>query len=734
MVTRLIYILLFLLISSPISAFSQHRPSQHIIQPAGMPITIDGHLNEEAWNRALNLSDFIQYWPDDGGIPGAATEVRLLFDDDYLYIGVICSGITNTPVIQSLRRNITNEFFRSDAIGIVLDPYNGQNNGFFFGINAGNAQIDGILSVSDNATLIDTNWDTRWHSATYTNGSTLYIEIAIPFSSLQFREASQTWGINIFRNDMQRFEFSSWSNMPLPLALYDLRFTREMHWPHPPGNQSAAVALKPYIAGDAIKDYDNRGAVEPQFNVGGDIRYPMRSSINADLTINPDFSTVDVDDHIINLSRFDITLPEKRSFFLENGDIFASFGREEHRPFISRSIGLHQGKQIPILYGAKFSGNLSSGLRFGAMNVQTRNHNTIDAQNYSVFAFQQQVLSRSQLKGLFANRQSDNLFSGTPDYNRLLGAEFTYRPLNSGVSVRAMYHVSITEDRHDDNDFYGIDFNYTSRHWNVGFNTMRVGRNYITDVGFIPRQTHYDASADTTMRQGFIKGAIHAAYRIIPETPGLIAWHETGVYTDHHYDEKQTLTDRISGLWYAFETLRGHQLHAYFDYFEVQLPFETRLPGVEFDPLPAQFYSYYRAGVRFEGDTRRNFYGNYGVETGTFYNGSRFTLEGDVVYRISPRMRLGSVYSLNRVSFPENHGEATFHLVGPQAHISFSNQLFWNTHIQYNTQSDNLNINSRFQWRFQPMSDLFIVYNENSEAHNVTPKNRRITIKITYWF
>jgi hypothetical protein len=704
------------------------------IVKTGSPITIDGLLDEEAWSTAGRFGNFVEYWPDDGGIPGGNTEIRMLYDDDHLYIALISEGMNGSPIIQSLRRNIEDDFWRSDGVAVVLDPFNERTHGYLFGVNAGNAQIDGTLSVTDNTTILDTNWDTRWYSATSIEDDRFIVEIAIPFSSLQYRENSSRWGLNIVRVDMERFEFSNWVHVPIPLPGYDLRYTGEIVWSNPPGNQGSNMVVLPYVAGDAFKDFETGGSLSPEFRIGGDIRYPLNSSMNLDIALNPDFSNVDVDEHIINLTRFDITLPEKRPFFLENGDIFTGFGRDEHRPFITRSIGLHNGQQIPVLYGAKFSGSFSQDLRVGAMNVQTQSHDLSDAQNYSAVAFQQRILNRSQLRGLFVNRQGNHLFSGESDYNRLGGLEFTYTSSGGRLSSRTMYHIALTPKNLNKNDFYGTDFSYISRHWDIAFQVTKINRNYITDTGFIPRQMQFDAASDSTFRRGFTKGTAWIAYKIIPENPRAIVFHEPGIYFDHQYDESGRLTDRLTHVWYLFETLRGRRFHTYLDYFEVQLPFETRLLGGQYDPLPPQFYSWYQIGFRYSGDTRRNFYGNYEVEAGTFYNGTRFSVQSEIVYRFSSRVRFGTVYTVNRVNFPDNYGEATLHLLGPRAHISFSNTLFWTTFIQYNTQAENLNINSRFQWRFRPMSDLFIVYNENSHTDNFSPVNRGLTFKLTYWF
>lgn len=694
-------------------------------------INVDGVLDEDAWSAAGMADDFVNKWPRDSGPATARSEVRMLFDDEHLYLGITLHEPHNNHIVQSLKRD-PDDFWESDAIGVVIDPVNRQTNGFFFGVNAGGGRMEGLVNLRNNQTRLDVNWDNRWYSSVSQGDGVWYVEIAIPFKTLRFDGSNRRWAVNFVRRDMKRNEFSTWTRVPLGFPGIDLGHMGALVWDEPPGTRGGNVALVPYAAGGVLGDFGEGGAgTGGEFDVGGDAKVALNSSLNLDLTVNPDFSNVDVDRQVTNLTRFSIFFPEKRPFFLENSDIFSNFGMWEINPFFSRRIGLQGGEEVPILFGTKLSGNLTPGLRMGAMNVQTLGKGAADPQNYTVAAVQQRLTGRSQLRGFFVNKQST---SGEADYNRLGGGELSFISPDGTLGATAMYHAAFTEEGLGENDFFGLNMNYNGRSLQGGLNAARVNRNYITEVGFTPRLFNHDAAHDTTRREGFDRLNTWLGYQFTPGEGSAFNNHGPGAWSIWYYDGQGGFTERTSGLWYNLNFSSGHFVHAYTDFHEVQLPYATRLLGGGYEPLPADRYRYYRSGVRFNSDTRRDLSAELGLVFGTFYNGSRYTLSAALNLRSSPWGNFGMSYTLNRVRFPGPYGEATLHLVGPRAEISFSNSMFWTTFLQYNTQARNFNINSRFQWRFLPMSDLFVVFNDNYGTEGLRPRSRGVVFKVNYWF
>ena len=384
---------IFLITIAQVGFAQNSAPNQRdfklTIKPAKMAIKLDGVMDEEAWNTVPAVSDFKKKFPTDIGAPKKQTEVKVLFDDKNIYFGfkVYDSG---TAITRSLKRDVGHDGM--DGVGVILDPTNQQTNGFYFVLSTLNVQSEDQLSGSS-GDGINYSWDSKWYSMTKEYGNYWIAEIAIPFKSIRYDADNKNWGINFVRIDAKNFEYSTWTKVATNFKSYDLGLTGLMQWEEKPPVSSNNVILLPYLTGGASDDKQT-GKTSSTGNAGFDAKIALNSSLNLDLTVNPDFSQVEVDNQVTNLTRYSIFLPERRAFFLENADLFAGFGIPPIRPFYSRTIGLDKdGNKIPILFGARLSGNLTPDLRIGAMNMQTGRKGDYAPENFSAFTLQKRVLS-----------------------------------------------------------------------------------------------------------------------------------------------------------------------------------------------------------------------------------------------------------------------------------------------------------------------------------------------------
>jgi hypothetical protein len=312
-------------------------------------IKIDGILDEAIWASANFTNADNKKFPNNIGEAKRKTEVRFTFDDKNIYFAfkVYDSG---TAIIKSLKRDVGHD--GNDGIGIVLDPLNQKTNGFFFVLSALNVQSEDQLSSSTER-MSDWSWDTKWFSATKDYGNFWVAEIMIPLKSLRYDPNQKYWGINFIRIDAKNVQYNTWAKVPPTFRSYDLGYTGVIHWPTAPPINSNNLIIQPYITGTANEDKLNNKSLNANGNAGFDAKVALNTSLNLDVTVNPDFSQVEVDQQVTNLTRFNIFLPERRNFFIENSDLFANFGIPPVRPFYSRTIGLDkQGNRIPILFGA----------------------------------------------------------------------------------------------------------------------------------------------------------------------------------------------------------------------------------------------------------------------------------------------------------------------------------------------------------------------------------------------
>ena len=297
---------------------------QLAIKKTSEKVIIDGQLNEPVWQNTELVDQLMNHWPIDTGAAQAITHVKMTYDENFIYISAVCFD-NGERIIQSLKRD-DNNHWKSDNFNVAIDPINQRTNGFIFATNAGGAQYEGMISVRGNDPDIDTNWDNKWYSEVRQLEDRWVLEMAIPFKSLRYNSSNTSWGINFIRSDMENNVYSTWTQFPLNYGGIDFGYNGLLQWDEAPKQSKGKVVLIPYISGGVNKDHEENESTSYDGDIGLDAKIALTSSLNLDLTVNPDFSNVDVDQQVTNLSRFSLFFPEKRNFFLENSDIFSNFG------------------------------------------------------------------------------------------------------------------------------------------------------------------------------------------------------------------------------------------------------------------------------------------------------------------------------------------------------------------------------------------------------------------------
>ncbi|HLU89140.1 MAG TPA: DUF5916 domain-containing protein, partial [Cyclobacteriaceae bacterium] len=272
------------------------------IKKASSPIIIDGEMDEQAWLDADVAEDFYMILPIDTSYAEVPTDVRMTYDEENLYIFVNNYHDQSGPyMVESLRRDFS--FTKNDNFLLFMDPFDDQTNGFSFGANAAGAQWDGLMY---NGGSVDLSWDNKWVSAVKNYPDNWTFEAAIPFKSIRYKKGIKEWGINFSRNDLKSTEKSSWAPVPRQFPSASLAYTGTLVWDNPPPAPGANVSLIPYALGGVSKDFKGRSGTNYRGEVGLDAKVALGSSLNLDLTVNPDFSQVEVDRQVTNLDRFEL--------------------------------------------------------------------------------------------------------------------------------------------------------------------------------------------------------------------------------------------------------------------------------------------------------------------------------------------------------------------------------------------------------------------------------------------
>jgi hypothetical protein len=679
-------------------------------------ITVDGILDEPAWLTADKVTHFQRVLPTDTGFAIAQTEVRVIYDESNLYIGIVCYDSTpGKRPVESLRRDFN--FLKNDNFVVFLDTYNDQTNGFAFGVSAAGAQWDGIQA---NGGTVNLNWDIKWRSAVKNYKDRWVAEFAIPFRSIRYNGGEKEWGINFSRLDLKTNEKSSWAPMPRQFATATLAFTGSLVWDKPLPPSGLRFSLIPYISAKATQNKEDGEGFKSVANAGIDAKAILSTSMNLDLTVNPDYSQVEVDNQVTNLDRFELFFPEKRQFYLENSDLFAQLGNDNLRPFFSRRIGI----ESQVMAGARLSGKVGNNWRVGLMDIQTGKNDTVEAENFTVAVLQRQVFSHSNITAFLVNKQVMNLRNDTSakyKFNRVAGLEYNLASADNHWLGKAFYHQSFYPGASRDAAAFSANIAYSTQYLAANMNQSWVGADYLAEVGYIRRKGYYE------MNPGF-------QYKFFPAF-SAIADHGPALKMDLYFDPSLKLTDRITQLLYQVEWMNKSILvvDEMNTFIKLQSPFDPTNTGSL--PLPAnEEFNWKEMGVSFTSDIRKSFNWLVSSRYGGFYNGTKWMIDGEMYYRVQPYGSLAIITTYNNISMPSPYKSAQFLLIGPRIDLTFTDKLFFTSFVQYNTQIDNLNLNLRFQWRFAPVSDLFIVYTENSSPSDNRIKNRGLVLKLSYWF
>jgi hypothetical protein len=735
---KLLHILFIINLSLPLSAQTINNNNyqqdyQLKINKATDAIKIDGELNEAAWQKAHRIKKFWQKFPVDTGLAQRDTEVMATYDGNFIYFGII-NYDTSYYVIQTLKRD--SDPGDSDGMGIVLDPVNGRTNGFFFAVNPYNVQAEGLLSASG-MNDVSFSWDNKWFSQVTRHKDKWIAEVAIPFKTLRYEAGRTTWGVNFVRADLKNNEYSTWTRIPVNLPFFDFGYTGAMIWDASPPAPGTNISVIPYLTGGLSSNKEDGQKTDGELNQGFDAKVALSSKLNLDITVNPDFSQVEVDRQVTNLTRFSIFFPERRTFFLENDDLFSQYGIPPIRPFYSRTIGLDKdGNRIPIYGGLRLTGNLDNKTRVGIMNMQTGKKGDFAAQNYTAVSATRRVLKRSIIKAYYFGREaflSDQQKKDNPldRYGRNAGFELGYTSNNAKIQSWYGFHQSWKHNINNATHYINGGAGYFGRKLTYFVNLDFVGTNYYADMGFIQRIENYDAENDTTIRLGYKSVFSQTSFTMFPKK-GKLNQHSINLNNFSVWNPDGSFNERTTEMIYQLNFKNTSEFSFGVNNQHVNLLFPTAF--TEEDPLPKGTYKYSQLGMEYESDGRKKFIIEAGFKTGGFYNGTLQQYQLELRYRVQPWGNFGINFEQNELSFPDPYGKESIFLIAPRVEINFSNNMFWTTFIQYNTQRNNININSRFQWRYKPMSDLFLVYTDNyfSEPF-LKNRNRALVFKLNYW-
>ena len=696
-------------------------------------ILIDGIDNETDWKIAEIKSNFWQWFPTDSLKALNQTEIRFLYDSNNIYVFIKCYEDKNNTIISSLRRDM-GRF--SDFFLFTLDTFNDLTNAYAFGGNSVGVKKDEIIFNGGRTLGKDSNWDwdAKFDLKTKVYENFYTAEMKIPLSSIRFSNNSKLWKYNVYRRRINDNEFSTLFRVPQEQSFINLSYSKPLIFEKPLGKSKTPITIIPYI--NLLKSNNFEiGRKTNDFQYGGDGRIYIGTGLNLDVTINPDFSQIEVDDQIINLTRFALRLPEKRQFFIQNSDLFSGFGDiYENQPFFTRRIGVTKdinGNTIQnkIHAGIRLSGKLTIKLRVGLLNMQTAEDemNLIPSNNNTVLSFQQSIFSKSNFKFLFVNRQKtgkNNSLLNQEKYNRVLGFDYNFISKDDKIRGKVFFYNTFSPSVNKEGFSTGGWFNYNTRNNRFRTAFFKTTPNFTSDLGFT-RRTDFKKNYTSYNRVFYPKSKSLQSIEFGPQL----------YYIDKPGLNNQVTDRRLSAnLSFNFKNMSGIDFEFSNSYIFLENNFDPTGAN-ENSPINRGEYETRQIEIEYGSTNRKKFRFKSNINIGGYFNGEKYSISNDFNFRIDKLMQASLKFRYDKIDLPDSQNSVALFLISPKVDFTFSKNIFWATFVQYSNFSNSLGINSRFQWRFAPLSDLFLVYTDNSNyiENDFIPNFRTVNLKITYW-
>lgn len=694
-----------------------------IVHLEGPPV-LDGKLDDAVWARATVIKDLHQIQPNEFESPSERTEFYMYYDDEALYVGArVWDSQPDEITARVLRQGAGIRF--EDRVAVVLDPFYDKRNGYMFEVNPNGVRLDGLW---ENTTDFAPEWDGIWEAGAHYLEDGWSAEMAIPFKTLSFDPNNDVWGINVWRFLAREQEMIGWRSQNRtfnPSSAGVVRGFRDL-------SQGVGLDIVPSVSLSRERNFANATDnfdTDPSL----DMFYKVTPALNASLTVNTDFSATEVDARQVNVTRFGLFFPERRDFFLKDGDIF-EFGkigamnqtvfqpdtdRQNGKPFFSRRIGLSEsGAPVDLDFGAKLSGRVGEW-NVGGLAIRQAEFEGIDATNMVVARAARNVLEESTLGTI--------LTYGDPTSNAdnsLVGVDFAYRNTRLGpgrvLESEVWYQQTQTDGLQGDDAAFGFNLVMpNSNKWRGGIGYKELQRNFDPRLGFAARtgvRNFYTAV-------GYTHRPVNSAIRTFRSGINFRRFDRIGGGID---------TQVIFLTLASIENQQGDTLglSRFRSTQGLIEPFEIST-GVT---IPTARYDYGGWGLNLGTGNQRKLRGALDIRSGGFFSGDQLRVDSQFTWRPSKYYSVTARYSYHDIDLAEGH--FVNRLMTLQNEIAFSSKWAWVTLAQFDNVSNNLGIHSRLHWIPTQGRELFVVLNHNfiDQENSFRSTESQLVLKFNYTF
>lgn len=669
-------------------------------------IVVDGRLDEPEWLAAPVATGFIQSEPRTGEPATESTDVRVLYDAERLYIGAyLHDRAPDEIVVNDIRKDFNPE--QQDDFEVILDTFHDRRNGYAFITNLAGARAD--QQVANEGREINTSWDGVWTVKTRRVDDGWVVEMAIPFRTLRFDFArAESWGINFSRRIRRRNEVSFWAPVPRSYTLARVSLAGELTgMAH--SETARDLRVKPYVAGRSVRETGGAQA-RSSSDAGVDVKYGVTPALTLDVTVNPDFAQAEADEQQVNLTQFSQFFPEKREFFLENSGIFyvgdaarnnrvslAPTPDEDMLLFFSRRVGLSgEGRNVAIPAGLRLTGS-ASGVTVGALSMRTQSAAGAPGNQYSTLRLRRNLFAGSDVGLIALDREALGVTSA--DWNRLVGADANFRL--PGEWDWNSYGIGSRKPGKSGGQYtYRSSINHEGNFLHVKAGVLEIGSGFSDDIGYFRRTDTRKYLLDTGLRPrpSWLAGTG------VREMHPHITWN----YYENLHGE-MTAKNLHSGYTFFLNDGGFFELSANPNFQRIDTPFVIS-PSIA--PIPAGSYGWTDYQLKGGTNASRPLSATYTFITGGLWSGRQRTQQVVVSARPTSHFvaSLGVSHTEATLSMPDASFEAL--LWTTRANCSLTTNMFFDALAQYDPRQHQFNANLRFNVIHHPLSDLFIVLNE----------------------
>ena len=684
--------------------------------PAGESLRVDGDLSDAAWRGAAWFEDFRQSVPDLGAPASERTGVAFLFDERHVYVAVRCDD-SAPELIRASKLRHRDEPESDDHVQIVFDTYRDLIRGTLFVVNPNGAREEGLVNGYQRYTW---SWDEVWQARAAITATGWQVEVAVPLRLLRYSgDRTQEWGVNVTRVIRRKQEEVYLSAPPPPFEISSLNYAGTLTGLEL-GERARNLQVIPYALAGTIQEsaadgsgLDSRSIRE----LGADLKYSITSDLTLDATYNTDFAQVESDDEQVNLTRYSLFYPEKRDFFLENASLF-SFGAgggpygPSINPFFSRRIGLHEGRTVPIHFGARLTGKVGRQ-DIGVLSVRTDGVDELDldAAWYNVARVRRDLGGRSYLGGIVTDSRRDGTRSTT------LGLDGEWY-LTEALLFRGNY-LAVEDDLESGDASYGAALDLTTDPWGFLFGYTSVDPGFAPDLGYVQRDGHrkYEALLRRSIRPDRW-GIRRVTFRTANN------WYDSLVHDMRESSRLNLSCELELENGDELEVVANRSFERLFEPFELD-------DGLAFAAGP---YTYTSADLAYHSDESRRWGLDAEASLGEFFDGDQAQIGGEVWWVLSRHVRVAGSYATYDIS--TGHGELDWRLWSARVEYIHSAVLSTSAYVQYNSSTGTTTVNLRLRWILPNDSDLFLVLNDRRDEEELGPalRGRDAAFKVSYRF